>query len=201
LDKIVRRFIWKGTGERGMSLVGWDKITQPRKFGGLGVRRSRLQNVALLGKLIWEILHSPNKLWVNLWNDIYLKGQLPFNVRVTGGSAIWNSVRKAMSMLRDGFTLKIGDGNSSFWYDPWVFKEKLSSLVPYVDIHDTSLKIQEVWVNGDWNLHQFILLYQIMPEILSHYSNRVLSRTFWILGSGRLLPRAYILRSLLTIGF
>jgi hypothetical protein len=62
LDKTVRRFIWKGTGDSGMHLVGWNKITQPRRFGGLGVRIARLQNVSLLGKLVWEILHSPSKL-------------------------------------------------------------------------------------------------------------------------------------------
>jgi hypothetical protein len=66
-----------------------------------------------------------------------------------------------MHILRDGFTLKIGDGNSSFWYSSWVFKEKLSSVVPFVDIHDTSLKINEVWNNGEWNLQQ---LYTNIPQ-------------------------------------
>jgi hypothetical protein len=58
LDKTVTRFIWKGTGDTGIHLVCWNKITQPRRFGGLGVRIARLQNVSLLGKLVWEILHS-----------------------------------------------------------------------------------------------------------------------------------------------
>jgi hypothetical protein len=49
------------------------------------VRCSRSQNTALLGKLIWELLQAPDKLWVSLFNDRYLKGQLPFNVTVTGG--------------------------------------------------------------------------------------------------------------------
>jgi hypothetical protein len=151
LDKTVRRFIWKGTGDKGMHLVGWNKITQPRKLGGLGVRSARVQNVALLGKLIWEILQCPNKLWVNLFQDKYLKGQLPFSVSVSGGSVIWNSVAKPMGMLRDGFTFKIGDGNSSFWYDSWIVKEKLSSQVPFVAIQDTHLRIRDVWVNGKWN--------------------------------------------------
>ncbi|MCI15305.1 RNA-directed DNA polymerase (Reverse transcriptase), partial [Trifolium medium] len=31
LDRTVKRFIWKGTGDSGMHLVGWDKITQPRR--------------------------------------------------------------------------------------------------------------------------------------------------------------------------
>jgi hypothetical protein len=51
LDKRIRRFIWKGVGDTGMHLVSWKKITQPRRFGGLGVRCSRSQNTALLGSL------------------------------------------------------------------------------------------------------------------------------------------------------
>ncbi|GAU43217.1 hypothetical protein TSUD_301040 [Trifolium subterraneum] len=116
------------------------------------------------GKLIWEILQSPNKLWVRLFDDRYLRGQLPFNVKIVGVSVIWNSLAKAMHILRDGITLKIGDGNSSFWYDSWVFKEKLSSVVPFVDIHDTALKINEVWNNGEWNLQH---LYTNIPQYVA----------------------------------
>jgi hypothetical protein len=118
-----------------MHLVGWNKITQPCWYGGLGVRIARLQNVSLLGKLVWEILHSPSKLWVNIFKEKYLKGRLIFNASATGGSAIWNSIVKALNMLQDGFRFKIGDGNSKFWYEPWVFKDKLCSKVPFVDIY------------------------------------------------------------------
>jgi len=34
-------FIWKGDHEHDMHLVGWDKITLPKKHGGLGVRKAR----------------------------------------------------------------------------------------------------------------------------------------------------------------
>jgi hypothetical protein len=163
LDRTVHRFIWKGTGDKGMHLVGWNKITQPRKYGGLGVRSARLQNTALLGKLIWEILQCPNKLWVNLFKDKYLKGHLPFTVSVVGGSVIWNSVVKAMRMLEDGFIFKIGDGNSSFWYDSWIVNEKLSSLVPFVAIQDTQLRIKDVWFDGKWNFQH---LYTCLPEAM-----------------------------------
>ncbi|GAU10809.1 hypothetical protein TSUD_424890, partial [Trifolium subterraneum] len=131
------------------------------KYGGLGVRCARTQNVALLGKLIWEILQSPDKLWVRIFNDIYLKGQLPFNNNVVGGSVIWNAVKKAMSRLKDGFKFKIGDGESSFWYDSWVLKERLCTVVPFVAIQDTALKIKDVWANGEWNLNN---LYTNLPE-------------------------------------
>jgi hypothetical protein len=35
LDKTVRRFIWRRSGDTGMHLVGWDKITQPRRLGAV----------------------------------------------------------------------------------------------------------------------------------------------------------------------
>ncbi|KAK2418771.1 hypothetical protein QL285_040937 [Trifolium repens] len=170
LDKTVRRFIWKGTGDTGMHLVGWNKITQPRRFGGLGVRIARLQNVSLLGKLVWEILHSPAKLWVNLFKEKYLKGRFILNMSIVGGSVVWNSILKAVSMLRDGFTLKIGDGSSKFWYDSWVYKNKLCSMVPFVDIHDTDLKIKEVWDNGMWNFDD---LYTNIPDSVKAAITRI----------------------------
>ncbi|GAU27562.1 hypothetical protein TSUD_29940 [Trifolium subterraneum] len=122
-DKYLGFKMLYGTGDKGMHIVGWDKITQPRKFGG----------------------------------------QLPFNIKVSGGSAISNALAKALNMLRDGFTLKIGDGNSSFWYDPWVIKDKLSSVVPFVDIHDTSLRIRDVWDNGMCQLNE---LYTAIPDFV-----------------------------------
>lgn len=53
LDKLAREFIWRGNNERGVNLVNWNIVTKPRNVGGLGVRTARLQNIALLGKLIW----------------------------------------------------------------------------------------------------------------------------------------------------
>jgi hypothetical protein len=89
-----------------------------------------------------------------------LKGQLPFNVTVTGGSVIWNAVAKAMKILKDGFTFKIGDGESSFWYDPWVLKDRLCSVVPVIAIQDTIMKINDMWLQDRWNLQY---LYTQLP--------------------------------------
>jgi hypothetical protein len=74
---------------------------------------------------------------------------------------IWNAVAKAMQILKEGFTLKIGDGESSFWYDYWVLKERMCSVVPVVAIQDTTMKINDVWLNGGWN---FQTLYIHLPN-------------------------------------
>jgi hypothetical protein len=40
IDKMARDFLWKGSSNTGIHLVGWDKITKPKKLGGLGIRKA-----------------------------------------------------------------------------------------------------------------------------------------------------------------
>jgi hypothetical protein len=53
-----------------IGLVG-KKIARPKYQGGLGIRTSRENNICLLGKLVWDMLQSSNKLWVDLLSDKY----------------------------------------------------------------------------------------------------------------------------------
>lgn len=86
------------------------------------------------------------------------------------GSGVWNSILKATDVLKEGFQIKIGDGNTSIWYEPWVFKQWLCELVWAMDIHDLELRIKDIFIDGEWQLER---LYTILPEeartvILSH---------------------------------
>lgn len=69
IDRVSREFIWKGTTDKGIHLVGWNTITKPKKHGGLGIRRAREANTALLGKLVWDIQQKKDKLWVEVIRD------------------------------------------------------------------------------------------------------------------------------------
>lgn len=71
IDRATRDFIWKGNMRKGIHLVGWDKITMSKKYGGLGVRRAREANTSLLGKLVWEVQHQSKKLWVSILKSKY----------------------------------------------------------------------------------------------------------------------------------
>ena len=56
IEKIIRNFIWGGSmEERRPSLVNWDVVTMPKTVGGLGIRRMRQCNLALLSKLAWRM--------------------------------------------------------------------------------------------------------------------------------------------------
>ena len=47
-----------------MPLIAWDKICCPKKFGGLGIRKTAAVNTAFLAKLVWKILTKPENFWV-----------------------------------------------------------------------------------------------------------------------------------------
>jgi len=62
IDQTTRNFIWRGTNNKGIHLVNWKKISLPKNLGGLGVRAAREANTSLLGKLVWDMVQSTNKL-------------------------------------------------------------------------------------------------------------------------------------------
>lgn len=55
IDWVNRNFLW-GSSEtaRRMHWVGWNKVTKPKKEGGLGLQSAKGRNTALLTKLNWR---------------------------------------------------------------------------------------------------------------------------------------------------
>nr|KYP38498.1 hypothetical protein KK1_040270 [Cajanus cajan] len=90
----------KAGSSRYWSLVGWNTITRPKEFGGLGIRESRQVNISLIGKLIWDLLHSPQKPWVKIQQAKYLHGESVLHAKKSNGaSQVWNSIVKALPFL------------------------------------------------------------------------------------------------------
>jgi len=74
-------------------------VTCPKKFGGLTIREVRLSNISLLGKLVWNFLYDPQKLWVWVLSHKYIKGGDIWNIKVEGNiSLIWRSSLKALKL-------------------------------------------------------------------------------------------------------
>lgn len=88
--------------------MAWDKLAKPKTEGGLGVRPSRDNNTAVLGKLVWEMhQHSP-KLWAPMLHGKYIKNSLFLGMPQKQGSSVWNSTMKARSALRKDIYTELG---------------------------------------------------------------------------------------------
>ena len=161
IDRMARNFLWKGNSNGGVHLVGWRRISKPKNLGGLGIRKAREANTAMLGKLVWSLHQEPNALWAQVLKHKYVKGTTFLDMNKKPGSSVWNTIMKALFVLKDGFEFRLGDGSSSFWFSNWSTDGKLAVKVPFVDIHDLQLQVNDVYVNDNWN---FNLLYTNLPS-------------------------------------
>jgi len=166
IDRMARNFLWKDNSNSGIHLVGWNKITKPKKLGGLGIRKARDANTSILGKLVWSIHQNCDSLWVQVLKHKYIKDEVFLNINKKPGSVTWNAIMKALLALREGFELRLGDGNSSFWYTNWAGTGKLAEKVFFVDIHDLHMRVRDVYVDGTWN---FNLPYTNIPTDIKEY--------------------------------
>ncbi|WMV51210.1 hypothetical protein MTR67_044595 [Solanum verrucosum] len=76
VDRICRNYIWGSNEEkRKVSLVAWEKICCPKKFGGLNVKGCSNWNVASVGKLLWQLSEKQDTLWVKWVHGIYIRNE------------------------------------------------------------------------------------------------------------------------------
>nr|KYP56389.1 Putative ribonuclease H protein At1g65750 family [Cajanus cajan] len=156
LDAISQKFIWSGSDSHRMHLVKWDKITQRRKDGGLGVCVARFKNTSLLGKLIWDLLAHPTKLWVQVIFSKYRVDNVTSLLQLSG-SYFLRSLRKAYDSLQLGFQLQLGNGHSSLWFTNWFYGTYLAPSVPFVHLQDINIRVCDVWDDGHWALEKLYL--------------------------------------------
>lgn len=73
IDAITRNFIWSKDGQnKSWSMIGWEVLTNPKEIGGLGIRDMHYTDLAVLGKLIWSLIHEKHKLSVQVLIDKYM---------------------------------------------------------------------------------------------------------------------------------
>lgn len=76
VDKLCLHFLWPGNQPKNkLVLVQWDEVCQPEKFGGLGLKKVELWNIAAVGKHVWCLAQKKDILWVKWISNVYLKGE------------------------------------------------------------------------------------------------------------------------------
>ncbi|CAJ2635885.1 unnamed protein product [Trifolium pratense] len=170
IDQTTRTFIWRDSNNKGIHLVGWNKVARPKQYGGLGIRPAREANISLLGKLVWDMVHHSKKLWVDILSSKYVDGPSIFLAsNSSSGSPTWSSIIQAKNILKDGYTWRAGSGSSSFWFSHCTKFGRLGTIVPYIDIHDLQLSVRDVLSSG--NPHTQILYTQLPPMIFDTINN------------------------------
>lgn len=58
VDALLRHFLWQGgrIERKKYNLISWKQVIQPHDKGGLGIRSSKLLNLAFSGKVVWRFI-------------------------------------------------------------------------------------------------------------------------------------------------
>ena len=133
IDRVSRNFLWGSSNSaRKIHWVGWNKVTIPKKVGGLGLQSAKGRNIALLTKLNWRFHTENESLWARVIKAKYCSSRR-INSRNPSSlpcSPTWKGIKKGSEFFRQGSRWVIGrDSNLSFWFDNWTQKGPLRQLV------------------------------------------------------------------------
>lgn len=90
-------------------------MTQRKSKRGLGIKSARINNVALLGKLVHNMLNEKDKLWVQVLSQKYLCSELVLiEQRRLRTLYVWIGILKDRDVVAHGFGSKLGAGVSFY---------------------------------------------------------------------------------------
>lgn len=122
LDSITRGFWWKSKQHEGRFLASkaWDNLCCPTKEGGLGFKKVKDINSALLAKLGWMVVSKRDSLCMSILRSKYkVKDDWLRSDISKQASPIWKAIEKSKGIISKGVYYLIGDGSSmEVWLDP-----------------------------------------------------------------------------------
>ncbi|KAE8687139.1 hypothetical protein F3Y22_tig00111022pilonHSYRG00109 [Hibiscus syriacus] len=147
----ARSYWWSGKhNSRGWAMVAWDKICQPKKFGGMGFRDLRLFNVALLGNQIWRFIQDEQSLAFKVLKAKYFPSSSFFKAKLGANfSYAWASLMKAKEELKDGFFWRVGINSEAHMFDDnWGDASPFKWRERYMDNADQPVRVADFMIPG-----------------------------------------------------
>ncbi|XP_019179708.1 PREDICTED: uncharacterized protein LOC109174921 [Ipomoea nil] len=130
IQRTMNKYWWGTRMDRGIHCKAWDKLSIPKKYGGMRFKDLKNFNLAMLGKQAWRLLTSPDTLVAKVYKVRYYPNTTFVDAKVGGcTSHSWRSIMAAHDMVVARVRRRIGNGKTTLiWGHPW-FPDNPSPLV------------------------------------------------------------------------
>lgn len=132
LEGLLRAFFWQGKNKvkGGQCLVAWDRVKQPRRNGGLGVRDLQAHNQAMMCKFVAKVIQTTDIPCFQWFALQYCKDSLPHGVS-SRDTALWKGFKACIPLVISASRCSVGGGALvSFWQDQWLEAGRLMHVLP-----------------------------------------------------------------------
>ncbi|GER27469.1 RNA-directed DNA polymerase (reversetranscriptase)-related family protein [Striga asiatica] len=124
ISSTMANFWWNSNSNKAKSIhwKAWDKLTLPKKLGGLGFHDLNTFNRALITKQLWRLLTHPNLLVSKILKAKYFPKEDFFTAKKKSNSSwLWACWLKQRDSFKSGIRYSIRDGKRvKIWDHPWV---------------------------------------------------------------------------------
>lgn len=102
--------------------MSWERLCVVKEEGGLGFKKLRDFNIAMLAKQAWRLINNINPLVTQLMRARYFPNTDFLNAKIgVNPSYVWRSILESNDVIRQGCRRRIGNGLSTkIWKVPWL---------------------------------------------------------------------------------
>ncbi|XP_042482126.1 uncharacterized protein LOC122062568 [Macadamia integrifolia] len=154
MEMWMKNFIWTGEVDSAKNItVRWDVCCRPKDEGGLGLRRLRDINKAMLCNMVWRVRHEKSTA-CNFLRARFLRSDGSFKSSYKS-SSIWPGFRKMWDFMSSKEAWLIGNGeNIKFWTDNWLGNKSILGMFDLEDGPGSPFKgkVSDFIENHHWKL-------------------------------------------------
>ncbi|XP_074352546.1 putative mitochondrial protein AtMg00310 [Apium graveolens] len=123
IEKRMNSYWWgSGTNGRGIKWMSWSRLAEVKEGGGLGFKKLREFNLAMIAKQAWRLLNNLNPLVTTIMKARYYRDTDFLNANLgVNPSYTWRSIMVVQENMKQGSRRKIIDGQDTrVWKVPWL---------------------------------------------------------------------------------
>ena len=111
IESLIRKFWWGQRGDQHkIHWKDWETLCKPKNLGGMEFKDLEKFNEAMLAKQVWRLLTDHTSLFYRVFNSKFFPNRSILDVRPSSGSYAWQSIVKAIPLIKSGMLWRVGDG-------------------------------------------------------------------------------------------